>query len=142
LIIAMLIAPSLRNLGQAFQFIQEYTGVVSPGILAVFITGLFWKKATNNAAIWGVILSIPIALYFKLAPAEWYFVSIPFMHQMLITALSSIAIIAIISQIEGKGAANEKAIILTKDFFKTSPAFNIGAVIILIICTALYAIFW
>jgi hypothetical protein len=77
-----------------------------------------------------------------LAPAEWYFVSIPFMHQMLITALSSIAIIAIISQIEGKGAANEKAIILTKDFFKTSPAFNIGAVIILIICTALYAIFW
>jgi SSS family solute:Na+ symporter len=142
LIIAMLVAPTLRNLGQAFQFIQEYTGVVSPGILAVFITGLFWKKATNNAAIWGVICSVPIALYFKLAPATWYFVNIPFMHQMLVTALSSIAIIAIISQIEGKGAVNEKGIILTKDFFKTSPAFNIGAIVILVICTTLYAIFW
>ena len=142
LVIAMLVAPALRNLGQAFQFIQEYTGIVSPGILAVFITGLFWKKATNNAAIWGVVLSIPIALYFKLAPTTWYFVNIPFMHQMLITALSSIAIIVIISQIEGRGATNEKGIILTKDFFKTSPAFNIGAIVILTICTALYAIFW
>ena len=55
LIIAMLIAPQLGSLGQVFQFIQEYTGVVSPGILAVFLMGLFYKKATNNAAIWGVI---------------------------------------------------------------------------------------
>ena len=53
LIIAMLIAPQLGSLGQVFQFIQEYTGVVSPGILAVFLMGLFYKKATNNAAIWG-----------------------------------------------------------------------------------------
>ena len=66
LIIAMVIAPKLGSLGQVFQFIQEYTGVVSPGILAVFLMGLFYKKATNNAAIWGVILSVPIAMYFKL----------------------------------------------------------------------------
>ena len=44
LIIAMVIAPQLGSLGQVFQFIQEYTGVVSPGILAVFIMGLFYKK--------------------------------------------------------------------------------------------------
>ena len=49
LIIAMIIAPQLGNLGQVFQFIQEYTGIVSPGILAVFLMGLFYKKATNNA---------------------------------------------------------------------------------------------
>jgi SSS family solute:Na+ symporter len=59
LVIAVLIAPQLGNLGQVFQYIQEYTGIVSPGILAVFLMGLFWKKATNKAAIWGVILSIP-----------------------------------------------------------------------------------
>ena len=52
LIIAMILAPQLGSLGQVFQFIQEYTGVVSPGILAVFLMGLFYKKATNNAAIW------------------------------------------------------------------------------------------
>ncbi|NJW55304.1 sodium:solute symporter family transporter, partial [Salinimicrobium oceani] len=49
LIIAVFLAPQLKNLGQVFQYIQEYTGVVSPGILAVFMLGLFWKKTTNNA---------------------------------------------------------------------------------------------
>ncbi len=62
LLIAMVIAPQLGSLGEVFQFIQEYTGVVSPGILAVFVMGLFYKKTTNNAAIWGVISSIPIAM--------------------------------------------------------------------------------
>ncbi len=146
LVIAMIIAPALGNLGQAFIFIQEYTGVVSPGILAVFLTGLFWKRATNNAAIWGVILSIPIALYFKVAPNGWsdaaLFVNIPFMDQMFITALASITIILVISYLEGKGKVNEKGINLTAELFKTSPAFNIGATVILIICAILYAIFW
>jgi solute:Na+ symporter, SSS family len=146
LVIAIFIAPMLGNLGQAFQFIQEYTGVVSPGILAVFLTGLFWKRATNNAAIWGVILSIPIAMYFKVAPNQWsdaaVFVNIPFMNQMFITAILSIGIILIISYLEGKGKVNEKGINLTAEFFKTSPAFNIGAFVILTICTLLYAFFW
>jgi SSS family solute:Na+ symporter len=146
LVIAILIAPMLGNLGQAFQFIQEYTGVVSPGILAVFLTGLFWKRATNNAAIWGVILSIPIAMYFKVAPNGWsdaaLFVNIPFMNQMFITAILSIAIILFISYLEGKGKVNEKGINVTAEFFKTSPAFNIGAFVILTICTLLYAYFW
>lgn len=146
LVIAMIIAPALGNLGQAFIFIQEYTGVVSPGILAVFLTGLFWKRATNNAAIWGVILSIPIALYFKVAPNGWsdaaIFVNIPFMDQMFITALASITIILVISYLEGKGKVNEKGINLTAELFKTSPAFNIGATVILILCAILYAIFW
>ena len=48
LIIAIIIAPQLGSLGQVFIFIQEYTGVVSPGILAVFLMGLFYKKATNK----------------------------------------------------------------------------------------------
>src|SRR6056297_1866422 len=71
LIVAVILAPQLKNLGQVFQYIQEYTGVVSPGILAVFMLGLFWKKTTNRAAIWGVLVSIPIALYFKVGPNGW-----------------------------------------------------------------------
>ena len=146
LLIAIFIAPALGNLGQAFQFIQEYTGVVSPGILAVFLAGLFYKRATNNAAIWGVVLSIPIAMYFKVAPNGWsdaaIFVNIPFMNQMLITALLSLAIIFALSTIEGKGKVDAKGIPLGSDLFKTSPAFNIGATIILIICVCLYAVFW
>ena len=64
LIIAVCLAPLLGGIDQMFQYIQEYTGLVSPGILAVFLMGLFWKKATNKGAIWGVLCSIPIALIF------------------------------------------------------------------------------
>ena len=146
LVIAVIIAPLLGNLSQAFQFIQEYTGVVSPGILAVFLTGLFWRSATNNAAIWGVVLSIPIALYFKFAPNGWsdaaIFVNIPFMHQMFITCLATIGVILFLSFLENRGKADAKGIPLTKDLFRTAPAFNISATIIMIILVVLYALFW
>jgi len=48
LVIASIMAPLLGGIDQAFQFIQEYTGIVSPGILAVFMLGLFWKKTTTK----------------------------------------------------------------------------------------------
>lgn len=146
LLIAVFLAPQLSNLGQVFQYIQEYTGVVSPGILAVFILGLFYKKTTNNAAIWGVILSIPIALYFKVAPNEWsdsaLFLELPFMNQMFWTWILSMLIMVIISVMEGKGKDHEKGIDLTKGIFNTSPTFNISAFAIILILVALYAMFW
>ena len=145
LIIAIIIAPQLGSLGQVFIFIQEYTGVVSPGILAVFLMGLFYKKATNNAAIWGAILSIPIAMYFKVAPKGWndasIFVELPFMHQMGYTCLATLAIITIISHIEGN-QDDPKGINLTKELFATNNTFNIGAFSVLLITAFLYAMFW
>ena len=140
LMIALVIAPQLGSLGQVFQFIQEYTGVVSPGILAVFLMGLFYKKATNNAAILGVLLSIPIAMYFKIAPDSWFFVNIPFMHQMLITCLGTIFIIYLVSFIEGN-KDNPKAIHLSKELFKTSTTFNVSAFVVLLITVFLYSFF-
>ena len=145
LIIAIIIAPQLGSLGQVFIFIQEYTGIVSPGILAVFLMGLFYKKATNNAAIWGAILSIPIAMYFKVAPKGWneasIFVELPFMHQMGYTCLATIAIITIISYFEGN-QDDPKGINLTKKLFATNKTFNIGAFSVLLITAFLYAMFW
>ena len=146
LVIAIFLAPQLKNLGQAFQFIQEMTGVLSPGILAVFLLGLFWKKTTNNAAIWGVVLSIPIALYFKVAPKGWsdavFFLDMPFLDQMFWTLLLTMAIMILISFLENKGADHEKGIDISRKFFATKPTFNISAFIVLIILTLLYAIFW
>ena len=146
LIIAVFLAPQLTNLGQAFQFIQEYTGVVSPGILAVFLLGLFWKKTTNNAAIWGVVLSIPIALYFKVAPKGWseglFFIDMPFLDQMFWTFIITAAIMVLISYLENKGADHEKGIVLSRQLFVTKPSFNISAFIIMIILTFLYTMFW
>ncbi|MBJ7880867.1 sodium/sugar symporter [Gelidibacter salicanalis] len=139
LIIAVIVAPLLGGIDQAFQFIQEYTGIVSPGILAVFILGLFWKKTTNNAAIWGAVLSIPIALALKFAPIA---VLEPWMHQMGITALITMIIIIVLSYLQNKGADDSKGIVITKDLFKTTPLFNVGAMVVCIITAVLYTLFW
>jgi SSS family solute:Na+ symporter len=146
LIIAAITAPLLGGIDQAFQFIQEYTGVVSPGILAVFLLGLFWKKTTNKAAIIGALASIPIAMYFKVAPKGWsnssLFIDTPFMNQMGYTLILTMIVIVITSLIQHKGKDDEKGIPITKQLFKTSPIFNIGAFAVMLILVALYAIFW
>ncbi|RLD37245.1 MAG: sodium/glucose cotransporter [Bacteroidetes bacterium] len=146
LIIASITAPLLGGIDQAFQFIQEYTGVVSPGILAVFMLGLFWKKTTNKGAITGALASIPIAMYFKVAPKGWsengLFLDLPWMDQMGYTAILTMIIIALVSFIQNKGKDDEKGIPISKELFRTSPVFNIGAFAIMIILVALYAIFW
>lgn len=146
LLIAVLIAPQLKNLGQVFQYIQEYTGVVSPGILAVFMLGLFWRKTTNRGAVWGVLLSIPTALYFKVAPNDWsdsaFFLELPFMTQMFWTCLATMGIIMLVSYFENKGANHEKGIVLSRELFATGRSFNISAIIICLILILLYAIFW
>ena len=146
LLIAVFIAPLLQNLGQAFQFIQEYTGVVSPGILAVFLLGLFWKQTSNRGAIVGALASIPVAMYFKVAPKGWsnstLFVDVPFMDQMGYTVLITMLIIIVVSKLEHKNKFDSKGIILTENIFKTSPLFNIGSFALMLILTALYAAFW
>jgi SSS family solute:Na+ symporter len=150
LVIAIFVAPLLGNIKQAFQYIQEYTGLVSPGILAVFMLGLFYRKTTNNAAIWGALLSIPIALYFKVGPNGWaegtavefFFPRLPWMDQMGLTFVFTAMIIVLISYLENKGADDEKGLILKKELFKTGTAFNLGAFAILIILAFLYTIFW
>lgn len=146
LVIAIILAPQLKSLGQVFQYIQEYTGVVSPGILAVFMLGLFWRKTTNKAAIWGVLISIPIALYFKVGPNGWvdspFFVTWPFMHQMMATWILTMIIMVVISYAETGGEIQEKSIKLTKGLFKTGPVFNICSFAIILILAMLYALFW
>ena len=137
LIVAVLLAPLLGGIDQMFQYIQEYTGLVSPGILAVFIMGLFWKKATNKGAIWGVLLSIPIALVFKVLPLE-----MPFMDQMFYTCLISMAIIFMISLSTCPTDDDPKAIALTADMFKTDKVFNICAYIICILLAVIYVVFF
>ena len=144
LLIAVLVAPLLDGLDQAFQYIQEYTGLVSPGILAVFLLGLFWKKTSNKGAIWGAILSIPIALALKFLPkhVELFDWLAPWMHQMGLATLLSMVVIAIISNSENKGADDIKGIPLSKELFKTTPLFNIGSFAVMVILAVLYAIFW
>jgi len=137
LIIAGCMAPLLGNIPQMFQYIQEYTGLVSPGILAVFLMGLFWKKTTSKGAIAGVLASIPIALLLKI-PA----VGLPWMDQMFYTMILTIVTIVGVSLSTSKLVDDPKAIPLTAETFKTDNVFNVCAYAVIIILTVLYAIFW
>ena len=137
LFIAILITPLMSRMDQMFQYIQEYTGLVSPGILAVFIMGLFWKKATNKGATWGIVLSIPIALAFKILPFE-----MPFMDQMFYTFLYTMVIIMMVSLTSCKTDDDPKGLVLTADLFKTDKIFNICAYIICILLAVIYTVFF
>lgn len=67
LIIALIaVKPLLGGLDQAFQYIQEYSGFIYPGIITVFGLGLLWKRASSKAAVWTAILTIPMGVLFKI----------------------------------------------------------------------------
>ncbi|KEO75762.1 sodium/sugar symporter [Anditalea andensis] len=136
-VVAALVAPALGQLDQAFQFIQEYTGFISPGVFAIFFFGVFWKKTTSNAALTAAALSIPMSVVLKI-----FFPGLPFLDRMGVVFLALAALMIIISLVEGKGKDHPNSIEIEKDLFVTSTGFKIGAFIILGITAALYIVFW
>ena len=148
LVIATVMAPLLGGIDQAFQFIQEYTGVVSPGILAVFVLGLFWPKTSNKGAIWGALVSIPIAMFFKIGPKGWlshtsfgdFFPTLPFLDQMGLTAILSMVVIILVSLRDNPKKADTKGIPLQPEMFNTPAIYNVGAFALMLVLVALYGI--
>lgn len=78
--IAAVMASFLTGTGQVFQFIQEYTGLVSPGITAMFILGIFWKKTTARAAWIAVLITFPVPLALR-----FIFPEMPFLDNMVLS---------------------------------------------------------
>jgi SSS family solute:Na+ symporter len=74
LVISTCIAPQLKTLDQAYQYIQEYTGFIYPGEFLIFFCGLFWKQATAKAALWTAIITIPLGMAFKVFTPEMPFI--------------------------------------------------------------------
>ena len=137
IVVATALAPQLADLDQVFQYIQEYTGFVSPGVLAIFMLGLFWGKATPNAALASAVLSIPLSAAFK----AWI-PGIAFLNRMLIVFIISVALIVVISLYEGRGEDHPKAVNFGEIEQETDPVYNVAAFGILGITAALYAFFW
>src|SRR3546814_15864945 len=78
-IIAIVLAPQIEHLGSGgFQFIQKFTGYVSPGILCIFLFGLFWKKTTTRAALTVAIVLLPLSIVVD----KLLFPAMPFMNQL------------------------------------------------------------
>ena len=135
LVIAVAIArPLLGNLPQAFEFIQNMTGYVSPGILTVFLFGFFWSKSSANAAlivsITGVILSYAIT---ALLP------NVPFIDRMGIVFLCCAVIMIVASKLDSKSPRGEK--MLWSDFH-TDHTFNILSIVLCVLLVIIYSLFW
>jgi SSS family solute:Na+ symporter len=144
MVIAGVVAPALTTLNQAYQFIQEYVGFISPGVLAIFLMGLFWKRATSAAAMAGALLTIPLSTLLKFLPAltDRAFPDIPFLDRMTITFGVIVVIMIGMSLLWPEKKKESQQIEIDPSMFKVTPAFTIGSVFILGILAALYTVFW
>jgi SSS family solute:Na+ symporter len=159
MILAVIIAPLMGiDKKGGFQYIQEYTGFVSPGIFAMFIMGFFWKKTSSNAALFATIGGFVLSIIFKFLPGivnlsflassgfakanEKGIYEIPFLDRMGFVFLISVIGMVIISWLDEKRGKKSNGLEVDGSMFKMNPAFLAGVVLILGIITALYTIFW
>ncbi|WP_454803704.1 sodium/sugar symporter [Mucilaginibacter phyllosphaerae] len=158
-VMSLIIGEQLMGEGkQGFQYIQEYTGFVSPGIFAMFILGFFWKKATSNAALFATIGGFIFSVFFKFLPqfANLAFLNqfgfsklnekgvyeIPFIDRMGFVFLLCVIGMFIISKIDEARGVKTNGLEIDASMFKTSRAFTAGALIVGGIIVALYSFFW
>ena len=145
--IAIAIAPMLRSLDQVYQYIQEYTNFVTPGIFAIFLLGFFWKRATNRAALTVALVTLPLSTLLKFWPDVMSLFTIdvdpiPFLHRTTWVFCIDMVLMIVISLTDPAGYINNKEIIVEKQMFRVSRSFVVGSVGIISILIALYSMFW
>lgn len=159
MLVAVVVAPFLGiDKKGGFQYIQEYTGFVSPGVFAMFILGFFWKKTTSNAALFATIGGFLMSLAFKFMPAfvDLSFLystgfaipnsdglyEIPFIDRMGFVFLICVIGMVSISLFETSRGVKTNGLEIDRTMFKMSPAFTVGMLIVLSLIAAFYTIFW
>lgn len=147
----------LLHIGGAggFTFIQKYTGYISPGVFAIFLLGLFWKRTTGAAAVAGLLIGFGLSVFFnEFAPSvfgnDTFFYTaylnskgvyeIPFLLSMGLAFMFAVLAMVIISLSGPKD--NPKAFVLDKEMFKIKPSLLAMITIVLMIIAALYVKFW
>jgi SSS family solute:Na+ symporter len=128
--------PLLGSFDQAFQYVQEYTGFFTPGIVVIFLLGLFWKPASEAGALAATIGSFLLSVALKL-----FWPTLPFMDRMGLVFLLALVLAVVVSLLRPAHAGTST--IETRDVsYATSPGFNIGALGVVLILVALYATWW
>jgi solute:Na+ symporter, SSS family len=145
-----------------FTFIQKYTGFISPGVFAMFLLGMFWKRTTGTAALVGVILGFVLAIFFNsfaigiFGKETWLYTAftyeklengvvhtiteIPFLINMGWSFFITIVVMILISLAGPK--VNPKAFAIDSKMFKVDPRTMVLIVVTLLLLTALYVRFW
>jgi solute:Na+ symporter, SSS family len=161
IVMSLIIGEKLMGEGkQGFNYIQEYTGFVSPGIFAMFILGFFWKRTTSNAALFATIGGFFMSCVLKFLPM-WMDLSfltpygfyqpnndnkgiyeIPFLDRMGFVFLFCIVGMAIINFVENRRGIVTKGLEIDASMFKVSRSFAVGALVICALLAVLYTVFW
>src|ERR1700744_5358456 len=155
-LMSLVIGEALMGEGkQGFNYIQEYTGFVSPGILAMFLLGFFWKRTTANAAMFAMIGGLALSVVFKFLPMwadlRWLtpyglfqpnpdnhgLFEIPFMDRMGLVFLICVIGMAVINFVENRRGVVSKGLIVDTSMFRVSKGFAIGAMLIVAILITL-----
>ncbi len=144
MVIASIVAPALRSLDQAYQFIQEYVGFISPGVLVIFLLGFFWRRTTASAALTAALLTIPLSTLLKYLPywTNGAFPDYPFLDRMSIVFVFLLLLMIVMSLLDRRSATQPRVIEVDTSMFRVTPSFTIGSVLIIGILTALYTVFW
>jgi SSS family solute:Na+ symporter len=160
MLMAGLIAPFMGiDKKGGFQYIQEYTGFVSPGIFAIFILGFFWKRTTATAALVGALITFPLSLLLKFLPGwvdlswlkaygfaalnpEASIFEIPFIDRMGFVFLIVVAVMVVITLADPRSKNNPKGLAIDSSMFKPRGGFAVGAAIVCVILALLYTVFW
>jgi SSS family solute:Na+ symporter len=156
MLIAVLIAPLLGiDKKGGFQYIQEYTGFVSPGIFAMFIMGFFWGRTTAAAALFATLGGFAGSLLLKFLP-QWMDLSflvasgfaklndagvaeIPFIDRMFFVFLFCVVGMVAISLAQPRPG---KALAIDRTMFRVTPAFAAGSAVIAVTLVGLYTAWW
>lgn len=136
-VLGMLTArPLLGSFDQAFQYIQEYTGFFTPGIVVIFVLGLFWKRANEAGALAAAIGSFALSIALKLA---WP--TLPFLDRVGLVFVLALALAVGVS-LSTPAAPDRDVIAMDGVEFATGRGLDAGAVAVLAILAALYTLFW
>ena len=160
-LMSLVIGEKLMGEGkQGFNYIQEYTGFVSPGIFAMFVLGFFWKRTTSSAAMFAMIGGLAMSIVLKFLPMwtnlDWLTpygfyqpnmdnggkFEIPFLDRMGFVFMFCFVGMAIINFIQNRRGVVTKGLEVDASMFKTSKSFAIGALIICGLLITLYTIYW
>ena len=135
-LIATLVAqPLLGSFESIFQYIQNFTGYFSPGIVVIFLVALFWKKATSMSVLIAALISLIASILISIN-----FPELPFIHRMTIVFILSALGCIVTTYIQGY-KDQIKAIDLSAVNFSTSKAFNLNTIIIIFALVCIYVAF-
>jgi len=156
LILAIIISPHMGiDKKGGFQFIQEMTGLVSPGVFAAFLMGFFWKRTNTAGAMFAIVGGFLLALFFKLmlpslvdlSPLAPYGFAVqnaagtyemPFLDQMGFVFLICVTVMVVL----GLQRPSAKGLTIDSSMFRVRPGFALGAAVVVALITFLYGYFW